>query len=87
MYYLIFGSFGAALSFFIYQIWYWLKYARWKAMPLCEVLGSDCWIGGYFYSTGYRGVDIILDWFVNVHTSFYLILIGFVLIGMDQENK
>ena len=56
-------------------------------MPLCEVLGSDCWIGGYFYSTGYRGVDIILDWFVNVHTSFYLILIGFVLIGMDQENK
>ena len=83
MFYLIFGSFGGALSFLLYQVWFWLKYARWKAMPLCKVLGSDCWIDG----TGYRGIDIILAWFAHVHISFYLILLGMFLIGINKESK
>jgi hypothetical protein len=83
MFYLIFGSFGGALLFFIYQIWYWLKNASWKAMPLCKVLGSDCWLD----STGYRGIDIILAWFAHVHISFYLILLGMFLIGINKESK
>ena len=52
-------------------------------MPICKVLGSDCWLD----STGYKGTDIILDWFAHVHISLYLILLGMFLIGINEESK
>ena len=82
MFYLIFGSFGGALSFLLYQVWFWLKYARWEAMPICKVLAKSCWLD----SSGYRGLDIIIDSFAHIHISFYLILLGFVFIALAKDN-
>jgi len=81
-YTLAFCTFGSAAAFILYQLWFWLKNARWLSMPICEVVANKCWLD----SSRYRGFDIIIDWFAHVHVSIYLILLGFVFVALGQEN-